>query len=533
MTEVFQLPPAAEEVHRAISQKATVLLGGMVDGNGLKAAQVRLARQETQIYPIPAFITVTLKPEIAKTQLRGRSPQGEVLDSDATVMSQSAGLSQGFLEGTGLQQEILQILQKTPGEGFGMEPMALAVKSARKEFSVLTTCLKCNGLASIPCALCQTTGKTPCQTCRGQGFSPCPICFGQGIVQDAGGNRVSCMRCQHTGKIVCVTCNGQQQLTCTVCNGRGSTACVECGQSGSLTHVYQVSYKALCQLEIDWRAVAPEIRKIAETLGIRQMTAKGHAEIYWRPPEMEKDHLLIPCVAFLPVAAVEFSVEGKTYPAMVAGLQGRILQIDPLLDAAVKPGISALQKLSKGPMAVQALVDTACRYRLVRQVIAGLTRYSKRAVYQTLVRDYPVILSDKYARATIHYASKAVLAISAGPRYKGLVAGTVLAALLAAGYYMTHLRSFILTRMEGRNAAQHIILLDIVVWILGYVIAVFTIKFMTAAAFKRMLPQSMQMDKGGLPSAGMQGFAALLTSGLVWFVVAAFAADKPAWVIHF
>ena len=51
-------------------------------------------------------------------------------------------------------------------------------------------------------------------------------------------------------------------------------------------------------------------------------------------------------------------------------------------------------------------------------------------------------------------------------------------------------------------------------------------------ALKKMLPETVPMDKGGLPSSGRQGLAAGLTSGVVWFAVAAWAAEKPEWVTH-
>ena len=532
MTEVFQLPPEVEEIHRAISQKGLAVLGGFVDGNGLKAAQVRLVQEETQIHRIPATIMVTLKPEIVKSQLAGQNPRGIVLGAEAEVIPHAAGLAQELLKGTNLKQEVLQAIGQTPEKGFGMLPLTLSVKSEKKEFSVISVCQSCRGATQQPCALCHSTGKMPCQTCRGEGYTPCRTCFGVEMVQDDSGHRVSCTYCQHTGRIICITCNGHQQLPCSVCGGRGSTPCTICGQTGSMTNIYLASYKALCQFDVDWRTVPADVRKIAEKLGIAQLVPKGHVDVYWQPPEVKGDQLLISCEAFLPISAAEFSVEGKPYPAVVAGLQGTIVQIDPLLDAAVKPGISALMKLSKGPLAVQALIDTACKYKMIRQVIAGLARYSKSKVYQTLVRDYPVVLSDKYARATISYAHRAVLSISAGPRYKGLVAGTVLAGLLAAGYYMTHLRTLILGQLEQNGFAQNIVLCDAVVWLLGATIAVFTIKLMTAAAFKKMLPSTVQMDKGGLPSAGMQGVAAFFTVAVACLGVAAMAAEKPEWLLH-
>ncbi len=533
MTETFQLPPASEEAHRAIAQKAASVLAGMVDGNGLKAAQVRLAKQDVQINLIPAAVKVTLKPDIAKTQQRGEAPQGTVVGSEAEVLQQAMALGQQALEDTGLQQEIQMALKQMPGGGFGIpQPIAFAVKTAGKVFSVVGPCATCGGTAAITCSICRGEGKTPCQTCRGEGFTQCRICFGTGLMQDSSGNRVSCTLCQHTGRIVCFTCNGLRQLGCPSCGGRGSMGCTVCGSSGHMTDIYRVTYKAVCEFDIDWRNVELLIRQAMAKVGNHQtVAAKGHAEIYWQPPFVNEEDgsLMIPCTAVLPTANVEFSVEGKVYPAVVVGLQGRIVQMDPALDPIVKPGIAALMKLSKKRVAAQALIDTACKYRLVRQVLGGLARRSKKAVYQTLVSEYPVVLSDKYARATISYAEKALLAISAVPRYRGLAAGTVFAGLLSAGYYMGHVRSSILAHVAQGNVAG---LLDIIVWLLGYVATVLVIKFMTASAFKKMLPQTVQSDKGRLPSAGMQGLAALPVTGLVWFIVAASAAEKPEWILY-
>src|SRR5690606_6275358 len=103
----------------------------------------------------------------------------------------------------------------------------------------------------------------------------------------------------------------------------------------------------------------------------------------------------VPYVAFFPTATAEVSIEGRFFPLEVAGLQGSIVGIEPLMDKMVKPGINALFKLSKGPMAAAALVATACKFRMLREVIAGLAHHPKGYVYKKLLRDYPLVLSDK------------------------------------------------------------------------------------------------------------------------------------------
>ena len=322
-----------------------------------------------------------------------------------------------------------------------------------------------------------------------------------------------------------MTCRGGRYVSCTVCRGQGKTGCSECGQTGFFTEVHQINYNAQCTFDIDWRDVPPEAKTAAHKLGLRELATESHAEIFWQSPEAGSDHISVACAAFLSVAKVEFTApEGQVYPALVAGLRGRILEIDPLLDKYVKTGITALMKLSKGPMARQALIDTACKYRQVRQVIAGLARSSRKTVYQGLIKTYPLILSDKYARATVKYAASAVTTLSTRPRYNGLAIGTALAALLPAIYFMTPLRHVFVQ--------QYISAFDTAVWLIGWVLAVYVIRVVTAAALKKMLPGTVQIDKGGLPSPGMQGLAAGLTTGLAWFAIAARASERPEWIAH-
>jgi hypothetical protein len=528
--DAAQIPAEPAEIHFAISQTAAEVLGGWVDGNGLKADQVRLVKHDTQVHQLPGAVIAGLKPEIAKSQIKGKNPRGLVLGTVAEVQAQAGGAAADFIASSGIQNEILQAVAATPEKGFGMEPATIPLHTAKKEFSVVDICLKCSGAMFLNCTQCNATGRMPCTFCNGQGFTQCQMCFGMGRVQQQDGSQGPCLRCQHTGRIPCQTCQGNRSLMCTLCNGNGTTGCVSCGQSGFLTSMYDVTYKAEIRFDLDRQKIPPEVQKIVDAIGVKKLSTEEHAEIFCHPVEIREGYLFIPFTALFPVAAAEFSVEGKIYPATVAGLRGRIVEIEPLLDKLIKPGISAMVKLSKGPMASQALIETACKYRLIRQVISGISHRPKKTVYQKLVRDYPVVLSKKYANATVQYAGKALLSVSAGPRVRGLIIGTGFGALLAAGYYMTGVRGALLALLEQRNAGRHLMLADIAVWLGGYAVALFMTKFMAAGALKKLLPDNVKTGDRGLPSAGVQGFWALLTTFAGWFIVAAFAAAKPEWL---
>ena len=532
MTEAFELPREVETAYRAIPEKGGVVLASLADGNGMRADEVRLVSGETVIYLIPATVTITLAPEMAKSQLNGQNPQGDVLGSEGEVMSASAALLPEFLKGEAVRQDILETLRQQPGDGFGMKPKTIALKSVRRVFSVITTCPQCRGETVVPCPPCQGRGRIPCQTCRGMGVTKCVTCFGTGLMQDPSGERVPCMRCQRRGNIVCHTCNGLKEMACQSCSGQGRTGCSVCAQSGAQTNVYQMSAKASFTFEIDWRKVPQEAKDTAEKLGGEQIVAKKHAEIYWQLPEARDKNLVIEGIACFPIASAVYSVGGKSFPAKVAGLQGRIVEMDPVLDPHVKPGISALSKLSKGPLAADALMGTACKFKLVRRVLGEVSKRPKKAVYQDIVRDYGVILSDKYARAAVSSAVQALQAISKGPRIKGLVFGAVLAGALAAVYYMTPLRVSLYTTLAQKGFERYIDIVDAGDWLIGALAAVFVIRLTVARALGKMLPASVHAeDKGGLPSAGAQGFMAFPAAAVVCVAVAALAAHKPEWIL--
>lgn len=529
MLEPDNLPEHPAEIHFQIGQKAADRLGRLVEGNGLKAEQVRLARHETLVHQIPGAVTVELKPDIVKGQLKGKRPFGLVLGSAGDVAVQGATLAAESTASAGVQQEILQHIGKDAAGGWGLKAFRLNLAATRKQFSVVEDCTKCKGEGKYACNVCNHTGAVGCGTCGAQGLSPCPGCNGSGMAQQADGSSAPCQRCNGGGKITCPTCQGARQLRCNACKGHGSVGCTECDQSGSWTNTYEVTLHAEGSFDLDRQHLPADVIAVIDKLGLRAIAAENHAEIFHLVPVAEGSKLIVPYLAFLPLANVELSVEGRAYPAAIAGLNGQVLSIEPLLDGTIKPGINALFKLSKGPLAAEALVNQACRFRLIREALAGLSRQSKRGVYQKLVKDYPLILSDKYAKATVKYASMALLALSKGPRLKGMIGGSLLGAALVAGYYLG-LRAAMAGALKPAIANG----LDLGVLVLAAIAGWLSVKITAARALKRMLPEGVAGSAGrGLPPAGQEGLMAMAIIALAWLAAAFFAAPHPAWVEMF
>jgi len=531
MPELVKLPDKPDEAHFLISQKAADNLGRLVDGNGLKAEQVRLAKHETLVHQLPGSITIQIKPEIIESVTKGNLPRGKACGGrDGARLEAEAQAAKLALD-PNVHSEMMQYIDKDQGKGFGIDLFKLPLASASEEYSASTQCGKCAGQMFTSCVRCNMTGSITCGTCSGQGAQACQACYGSGTYAQGTGGRVPCVRCNATGRITCMQCNGQRQMRCTFCQGAARIACVECDQTGWWTYVYSVSFHADGHFVLDRQQIPQEVMEIIDHIGVRKLATDKYIEVFRLNLQPKLNEIGVPMVAFLPIARAEFTVEGKAYPATVAGLIGRILIIDPLIDHAIKPGINALFKLSKGPMATEALVDQACKYRLIRNTLAGLSHQSKKQVYQQLKRDYPVGLSDKYANAAVKYAGVAVLTLSKGPRKKGLLVGTLLSAVMAAAYFMVPLRTPLVAMMAQSNHQKHMLGIDLLVWVLGWAAAVMTIKFMAAAALKKTLPDNARAGKSGLPSAGNEGLLAIATSFAAWIACAASAPVKPGWIL--
>lgn len=331
---------------------------------------------------------------------------------------------------------------------------------------------------------------------------------------------------------MCTSCSGRREIPCPACAGAGRSGCLDCQQSGYWTHIIEASYEAVFTFELERQKIPPDILAILDKIGIRNLAIQEHAEFFRLPPYPQEKSLIVPLTALLPVAAVEFSIEGRFYPAVVAGLTGRIIEIEPVLDTIIKPGINALFKISKGPMAIEPLIGMARKYRILRDVFSGLIHTSKKEVYRRLVADYPAVLSEKYARASIKYADLAILKLGRAPRMKGLFLGTALSAAMAALYYFSPLRRVALTALEKGNLGKHILLADIFIWVAGYILTLLMIKILAAHSLRRWSPNPEEKNKKGLPAAGDAGLLGLFTTFAVWIALAATApADaRPEWV---
>ncbi len=531
MQPVALLPDQPDEAHFRICQKAERNIASMCDGNGLVFGQIKLQKHETLVHQLPATLEVELKPDIVHTEIAGSRPDGEAAGSREDVVAKADARGIDYLKTKETMAELEKHLEEIENKGWGIDPVQIPLKeSTKKIYSVVQKCQKCMGSAKLACGTCNMTGVIACGNCGAQGSIACQQCSGSGRVNDGSGNYSPCARCHGVGKATCNTCNGLRTITCNSCRGAKMSPCRECSGSGSWTHLFAVTYHADVSFTLDRELVPQDVMEIVDKFGVKTLASKERAEIFRMPFVLEEKRGHYPALAFFPIGKGEISVAGKHHELLVAGLQAEVVEIAPFLDAYIKKGVSALLKLSKGPMAAEALITQALKLKILRTTLSGLMHHSKKAVYAKVQKDYPLVVSEKYAKASVQYAAQAILAISDGPRNKGLLVGTGASIALSCLYFLTPFRASIYNTLKAKALGQHILLCDILIWVIGYLITLYVVKLMASKALHALLPDEDE-KRGGLPAAGKQGAYALLTCFAGWFVVALMAPAKPEWML--
>jgi hypothetical protein len=164
---------------------------------------------------------------------------------------------------------------------------------------------------------------------------------------------------------------------------------------------------------------------------------------------------------------------------------------------------------------------TACKDRLVREALRTSAGHTKKRVYQDILKEYPLIVSDKYARAAATHAAGALAALNARPRRTGLALGAVLAGGLFALYW--------LALPELRARAPQPLLADIGVLCAGWGVAVLAVRLMVARGLQKILPPDMMAGGKAPVSAGVYAVYAGIIAAALW-AGGAFAA-KAEWLM--
>lgn len=449
VTAVAALPQSEPAPPTSLVAAAKAQLAREIDGNGLKAAQIRIAREDIRSHQLLGELGVGFTLKLHRADKAGRHDAGTAVENEAAALAAAEHAARDFCRQPAAEALLKKAMQDDEAGGWGLRD----------------------------------------HEC------------------DAGGDEYVYSFASR----------------CTACDGKDS-GCAACEGSGQITHVFRGRMRARFSFWLRRQGMDEGALAAAERIGMRDMAIRNEADIFMQPPVVRSDRLVCDACAWLPVAKLDLSLEGRFIPALVAGRSGHIVELPPILDRWLKPGISALLKLSRGSLAVDPLMDMALKSRLVRQTLQASLKHSQRQVYAALRKSYPMAVSDNYRRAAAKYAEAAIAALARQARQRAgrrvfMLATAVLGLWFFAGLRM-QMAGLAAPAVPAWGADIFLVLLLAgggAVWV-GHAAR----RHVRDVIGLKELPTK-------LPATGHESFVAIFWFLLAGFVMGVFAAEPPLW----
>lgn len=533
-----------EEEDIDIAEIAIEEISALVDGNGARAAEVRLVSKEQETYKFPASLLVELKPIRQDHEKSGRHDSGEnVVETEQELEEKIHELCTEKLQEERIRLSLLERFKKEPKEGWGLEGKKYRVDEAREEVAHPQKCRRCNGDGNFICNQCSGQGKINCTNCQAQGKIMCPECKGLKKLVGAGGEKTTCYKCSGFGFMMCPICQTTKTMTCGGCNGQKKMPCDRCGHSGWTTVIADLLFEGETRFEPDTEDLPDELVQAMEMIGYRQLCLNDHAdcrriefedrewyeerdrEKYKRDDSKQEEEppYHVDFEATIPFAQAEFSIGGDQYSCNVTGYRGFISHTEDFMDKLIRPGMQALDNLTKGPMATSALIEKAAQYRLIRGVFADIGKYPKKRILKRLMHQYPVGLSKVYAKGCVQFADKALKKITKKPRQNGLGIGIV----AAAGLYFAWFGAVRATL--GDLPADQMMIADGLVAATGMVLPFYLVKDFATRGLRKVLPKKLSAESKNMQPAGSEGATGVVVALLSYPVAIELTKNFPDW----
>ncbi len=515
----------AEEILKEIAEVARLAIAQALEGNGADPQSLRFERASGGIYAFPSGIIVNFRPQATEIAVEGKNIHGREVANRLELAKTIQEFEKSAAENPVVLKAIDAYLSQQHAGGFDMEKgHGITLHETKAEITLPEKCQECSGTGQRNCADCNALGVVACPACQGQGRMVCPGCRGTRTITTAEGPQ-PCQQCHENGFLICARCNAKTSVMCPRCSGARTENCPPCAATGWISNVITVIFDALFTFEADLKKLPDFIRDVLRKEPLKKLFERKDADISKANPVPESFPLRMEYQTRFPAARVCFMLEREEINAVILGQQGRIVSSDPFLDKLIKPGIVALQKISEGPLATQALIEKACKYELLREVLGFLAHMSRRQAYHRIFKKHPFGISEKYAKAAVQYADKALKKISVKPRIIGAGLG-ILAAGTAFGLYFSQgARALFLNRLPPEFSVT----VDMTAILAGLYFSLYTVKIMTIRSLRRILPADVMAQSRGLPSAGKYGFWAVFGAAVSLVLILNAMATPPFW----
>lgn len=512
-------PSISEQDAGLILQKtlenAKTKMEGWIDGNGMHKSAVRISEKQLTLIPVTLHSSLQLVPLEKETRIERPDPCAQTVSSRADMAQIIQTHVTGLLSRNDIVEKLAMMIR---AKNFGIGDVQHDVfRDAEIRFVLEETCKTCQGKGQAGCQACHGSGQQACTKCHGRGNIPCPVCHGHKHTPASDGSMQPCHECGGYGQSPCPACHQKKNVTCAPCTGTGKTSCKQCNATGRRHVLITVDFKA----EITGRAKSDGTAPLPQPADILLKNGDLHLPAMPNDIKVYPDRIETDFTAVMPQGTIGFSLNGKRVDTNVSGINATIRTESLFIDSLIKPGIAALNKIARGPMATAALFQRARTYRTVRDVTDQVSRLPRKKILKQLQETYPVGLSDKYAKAMIKLADVAVGKITIRPRWIGTGVSVALFGIMIVSWFHLGLRPNAMADFSPKLQ----LMVDGLFLGIGLVGSSFIIKKLAHTALKTILGTAPPK----LPKAGDQALIAFGILAVIFIVAALTANPQPGW----
>lgn len=381
----------------ALTTKALERLRGIVAGNGLDAAAVKIKQSDEAEYIVTAELGMSGRWEL---ELAKPAEQKQLQPREVPNTENLHNMANARPFPTRWWEAVLDELKAGKvgnGTGWGADALTIALPAFTELYVVNEICRTCAGDKIVNCGTCDGLGLEWCWHCNRSGLEP------------------------SNPQQRCTVCLGEQKAECRTCFGKRKVGCMACKGRGNKQTVYALRFTASTRFGwVGGSELPTALRRSIDRAGLAKL-ANGHATIaQLPPPEDQPINPLSPIIRFtatLPFASATFDIGGRPFTAELLGNRTAILEMKPFLDQI------AADALGEAKLHTLRLFQEA-------QAIAA-----RRGAVADFVRGYPVGLSREMADKIFAVAQNALNDLLAKPRRQATVIGVAVAALLSVLYF--------------------------------------------------------------------------------------------------
>lgn len=485
--------PDKEDLDPELLERAVEILRGIVRGNGLPPAAVKAENIEGEIVNFEGLSYFTVEAQAGEKRVHGKV-NGQVLGSAHEMRQKMQVAVAKAAHNPDVRRHAIQVFKKRPDLGVLVDNQYISLDKQKQSFVVHEGCPSCGRDGKLTCPPCGGKGRVPCRQCHGSKEMNCPQCRGTRSIATPQGAQ-NCPRCHARGRIACTACRNAGMVNCPQCKGKGYGACQNCNGTGWHSLIGTIALRARSRFLYDREKLPEDVCARIDKMGPRVVIEKHmHAVINEdeeRAAELaqiaKEDQFILPYHLRLPVGVIGFAGCGTAEPvtAKLFGFVPLLYDMKPFLEEKLAPSFAALSAAAAGK---KAQLKIALRARFIGEAVMVVIRHRKVKALALLGKRYPVGIGAEKMQHAVNDADRLLHAIIDGPRRNGMIAGSVAAALLYAGYYLGPVHGAVLAATGNAGGLA----VDFIVFAAGVAAAAMIAQYKARAGVRRALGKFVQ-----------------------------------------